>query len=347
MKYGILTYHNIPNIGAILQAQSLCGFIRKSGYDCEIIDYTCENIVKRELTFHPSSNILRNCLLKFYWRKNKRKIIQCNEYVKSLGFLSSERYNKATISNANEVYDVFISGSDMIWNLDVNGMDYSFFLDFAKKEKIKLSFASSIGDKWTDEEKRKILPLLKRYQSISVREEDTNKVLNAMGIFSWHLSDPTLLIEQKEWRELAQRSDMKDYALVYFPTKELLERAKQYAKAHSLKVVVISQGLPTFGVTKVWPKDPKEWLGLFRESTAVFTNSFHGLLFSFYFEKPVWTANYGNRISSILDSLNQKNCRLDIDDKLCNVIDYRECNHRLGELRRKSQDYIINTLSKF
>ena len=33
MKYGILTYHNIPNIGAILQAQALCEFIRSRGFD--------------------------------------------------------------------------------------------------------------------------------------------------------------------------------------------------------------------------------------------------------------------------------------------------------------------------
>lgn len=346
MKYGILTYHNIPNIGAILQAQALCEFIRSCGYDCDIIDYTCKNIVSRELTFHPSSNLLKNIFAKFFWRKTKQKIKRCDKYEKSLNILSSERYERNNICKANEIYDVFISGSDIIWNLDVNGKDYTFFLDFVKEDKPRLAFASSIGAKWTDEEKQIVLPLLKEYQSISVREEDTNEELNIMGIKSHHLLDPTLLIDSQKWRNLAQTPNIRDYVLVYFPTKELVGKAKQYAKTHSLKVVVISNGLPKIGVSQVWPKDPREWLGLFKEASAVFTNSFHGLLFSFYFEKAVWTANYGNRINSILESLDQRSCRLDVDGGLNHVIDYKECNCKLTVLRERSQNYIINTLLK-
>lgn len=346
MKYGILTYHNIPNIGAILQAQALCEFIRSRGYDCDIIDYTCKNIVSRELTFHSSPNLLKNILAKYFWIKTTRKIEKCGEYVKSLNLLSQEEYNRETIYKANEVYDAFISGSDMIWNLDVNGKDYTFFLDFVKDDKKRLAFASSIGAKWTDEEKHELLPLLKKYQSISVREEDTNEELNAIGIASYHLSDPTLLTDPQKWREIAKTPNIQDYVVVYFPTKELIEKAKQYAKKHSLKVVVISNGLPKIGVTNIWPEDPHEWLGLFRDASAVFTNSFHGLLFSFYFEKAVWTGNYGNRINSILELLNQKCCRLDVDAELSHVIDYKECGHYLSVLRQKSQSYIVNTLSE-
>lgn len=346
MKCGILTYHNIPNIGAILQAQALCEFIRSCGFDCDIIDYTCKNIVSRELTFHPSPNILNNILSKYSWRKTKQKIEQCDKYVKSQNLLSAERYNKDSIFKANEIYDVFISGSDMIWNFNVNGNDLTFFLDFVKEKKTRLSFASSIGAKWTKEESQKILPLLKKYQSISVREEDTNEELNAMGIASYHLSDPTLLITPQEWAEKARNPNIQKYVLVYFPSKELVGKAKLYAMKHSLKVVVISNGLPKIGITNVWPKDPEEWLGLFKEASAVFTNSFHGLLFSFYFEKAVWTANYGNRINSILELLNQRNCRLDLDCELDYRIDYKDCSQKLSVLRKQSQNYIINTLTK-
>lgn len=346
MKYGILTYHNIPNIGAILQAQALCEFIRSRGFDCDIVDYTCDNIVKRELEFHPLSNPLRNCLSKYYWRKTEKKIERCNKYIRSLHLLSARKYNRNTISEANKVYDAFISGSDMIWNLNVNGNDYSYFLDFAKSDKIKLAFASSIGAKWTDEELQKVLPLLKIYHSISVREKSTNEDIKALGISSSHLCDPTLLIEPAKWKSIAKPFPIKKYVLVYFPTKELIKKAEQYAKSHSLAVVIISQGIPTFGVKKVWPKDPPEWLGLFLNADAVFTNSFHGILFSFYFEKQVWTANYGNRITSILESLNLPNCRLDIDKNLTNPIDYKHCRERLFQIREKSQEYIVKTLAQ-
>ena len=46
MKVGILTFHNIPNYGAALQAVALCNAVSKLGLECEIINYKCENIIK-------------------------------------------------------------------------------------------------------------------------------------------------------------------------------------------------------------------------------------------------------------------------------------------------------------
>lgn len=100
------------------------------------------------------------------------------------------------------------------------------------------------------------------------------------------------------------------------------------------------------GVTKTWPKDPSEWLGLFLHASAVFTNSYHGLLYSLYFKKNVWTANYGNRITSILRSLGLEKCRLDVDANLTNRVDYKLCTNKLSEMRETMQSYIVNTLAK-
>ena len=44
MKFGIMTFHNIPNVGAILQAYSLCKVIRMMGQECYLVDYTCYDI---------------------------------------------------------------------------------------------------------------------------------------------------------------------------------------------------------------------------------------------------------------------------------------------------------------
>lgn len=347
MKFGILTYHNIPNFGAILQAQSLCQFIRNSGYICDIIDYTCKNIVDRELVFHPSTNPIKNLLLKLAWRKNIIKINECNNYIQGLNILSTNKYNRQNIALANMEYDAFISGADMIWNIDVNGNDFSYFLDFADNHKFRISFASSIGKTLNEKEKEMLFPMLRKYDSISVREYDTNQMLNNAGIHSQHLYDPTILIDPKEWIDFSTSPEVSNYVLVYFPTAELIQKAKQYAKEHSLKVVVISQGVPRFDIIKVSPNNPTEWIGLFANASAVLTNSFHGFLFSLYFEKPVWTANYSNRLTSILEALNLQRCRLDIDKELSNQIDYLNCNKLMAKIRVESQLYIKRTLSKF
>ena len=125
MKYGIMTFHNIPNIGALLQAYSLCMVIRSMGYDCEIIDYECDNIVKRELCYHPHPNLLKDLVLRLFWHKSKKKIKLCQEYMRSKHLYSLQSYDKRNIIESNKIYDSFISGSDMIWNLDVTGYDYN------------------------------------------------------------------------------------------------------------------------------------------------------------------------------------------------------------------------------
>ena len=73
MRYGILTYHQIPNYGAVLQAYALCAAIRKLGYDCEIIDYQCENIVKRELSIPQYSNPIKRAAYQCLFGRTKKE----------------------------------------------------------------------------------------------------------------------------------------------------------------------------------------------------------------------------------------------------------------------------------
>lgn len=347
MKIGILTFHNIPNIGALLQAQSLCEYIRDLGYDCDIIDYRCDNIIKRELQFHPSTNFFRNILLKLAWRKNLKKIASCNDYMHNLQLISDNTYTRSNISTLNNTYDTFISGSDMIWNLKVTGTDFTYFLDFSDEAKVRLSYASSIGDTWTEEELLLVKPLLNRYYDISVRESDTCSLLRRLGFNCHHTFDPTILVDPGEWEKVAISPSFSNYVLVYFPSPYLITVAKQYARKHQKKVVVISQGVPCWGIRKVSPLNPPEWLGLILNSDTVFTNSFHGLLFSLYFEKKVWTANNNNRIVSILEDLGIKECLLTNEVVLPDFkIDYFECKQRINFIRTQSRKYLDEILRK-
>ena len=49
MKIGIITFHDTTNFGSLLQTYGLYKKISDFGYDCDIINYQCENIVKREI----------------------------------------------------------------------------------------------------------------------------------------------------------------------------------------------------------------------------------------------------------------------------------------------------------
>lgn len=344
MKYGILTFHNIPNIGALLQAYGLCTTIRKLGAECDLINYQCDNIIYRELTFHPAVGFLRNVLAKFIWRKTERKIKSCQYFMKQQNFYSKKLYTKKNIGEANKDYDAFISGSDMIWNLFVTGNDFTYFLDFVNEDKPKYSYASSVGAEWDSNTLCKVQPLLHKYNSISVRESDTCQIINDMGIPCKNVVDPTMLLTYDEWAKIALPPKEKDYVLVYFPTKENKQAALDYAKRHGKKVLMINMWLFSPGFKNVSPMDPPSWLGYFMNASAVFTDSYHGILFSLYFHKLFWTGNYGNRILSLINTLGLQGCLLKKDRDLINEIDYRLVDEKLHKLRIDSYNFIKNQI---
>ena len=126
MKIGILTFHNIPNFGAILQAFALCKALRQMGYECEIIDYKCDSVSSRELTYKKHPNKLKDILIRsFIWPSTEKKISSCYNFMSQSGIYSKEHYDRSTIVNANNLYDVFLSGSDMIWDLNIFTKPYS------------------------------------------------------------------------------------------------------------------------------------------------------------------------------------------------------------------------------
>lgn len=344
MKYGIMTYHNIPNFGAILQAYSLCKVINELGYECDVIDYECQNIVKRELEYHGSGNAIKLALHRvFSWPHVEKKILQCQEFARQ--YYSKEKYTLKTIPKANKMYDGFISGSDMIWNLDVNGYDYSYFLDFANEGKKKIAYGSSIGDCWKDTDKRKIKNLLEQYDAVSVREEDTScYIREAFGLPCKWVADPTMLLPTPFWESCTTPVKEKEYVIVYFPSDHLIETAKEYCKLHNKKLIVLRVMLPWKRKGSKILYSPNEWLSYLKDADAVFTNSYHGLLFSLYFNKPVWTDNQSNRVQALLKRLNLECCNLKNDTTCSNVIDYRQCNKLIQSFREDSLEYLKSVL---
>lgn len=346
MRYGILTYHQIPNFGAVLQAYALCAAIRKLGLDCEIIDYRCENIVKRELSVPKYSNLIKRMAYKcFIWPHQKRKTEECVDFVRN--FYSRQRYTRQTIEEANRQYDVFISGSDMIWNLDVNGGDMSYFLDFVSAPHKRLSFASSVGDVWSEEQCPKIKEALKCYQWISVREFDTcEKIKSQFGLPCEVVCDPTMLLKASEWSKFTLPVRENNYVLVYFPYDEILAAAKRYAKENGKKLIILGTAYPwkSNGYKTIY--SPQEWMSYIKYADAVFTDSYHGFLFSLYFNRPVWTNNKNNRLAMLLKELEIEECYIEKDSLFQHMINYEICNKKIEQKRMASMKCLQKELGE-
>ena len=227
-----------------------------------------------------------------------------------------------------------------------------FYLTFAPKDKPKVSFSTSIGkEKFDDWELPEVLPLLKGYDLISVREANTKPYFDSLGINNvYHLIDPTLLLPKEKWKEIVAPRQIKEgYILLYEISRKgnLTACAKELAKRTGKKLVRINRyALDKVRVGKsVLCPTPEEWLSLFCYADAVVTNSFHGVVFSTIFERQFVLVPGANptRLENMMKTLGISDRSCSDPAKVLEVyktpIDYSEVDKHLKEERRKFDEF--------
>ena len=229
----------------------------------------------------------------------------------------------------------------------MNGNDFSYFLNFVDDDKLKIAYAASVGKKWSKDDIYRVKEFLTRFDAIGVREQDTNLQINKeLSIDSVCVPDPTILIKKDEWKKYIYDIDLSNYVLVYFPYEEILAAARRYAKLNKKKLVVIRQGFNLFNRENQMIYSPQEFLSYIYYADAVFTDSYHGILFSMYFNKQFWTNNKGNRILSLLDYLDLKHCLIENDKEFKNIVQYSDVNIKLDKLRNSGINYLNKLFKK-
>jgi len=349
MKYGIITFHNTLNCGAALQAYALCRFLRNNGVDCDILDYRCKSITERELKFKKSSNIIKTAVnYTLVWPKQKKMNEDFLSIMRKEKMLSKNVYTPENIREANEDYDGFITGSDQVWNLNITGEDYNFFLKFVEDDKRKIAFSASTGEKWDLNNNFKVKELLGRYDSLSLREKsDCDFIKNSFYLDAKHVCDPTMLLSADEWAAIAITPNEKNYVLLYNPESGIEKVARVYAEKYNKKLIWIGTGKVKLGSHGAKTVKPEEWIGYFINASAVFSDSYHGLLFSLYFNKPVWTVYNGmrsNRQASLYEKLDIYNCIYSEENSFEKTIDYSQCNLKIEEFREESISFLMNAV---
>lgn len=291
-KIGILTFHNTTNFGAILQAVATYKIMTEMGKECEILDYHCEKIDKREIP------VLQNSIKKFGIKSFLHMLILCRKHHKLISFLykkteiSSCFYNKRTISEASEKYSRFIVGSDMVWCTEYTDSDYTYMLDFVADNNKKYAFASSGGCSWNKKEQEKIKYLLNQFQVIAVREKDMSDKLSAMLEKKvWNVCDPTMLIQPEVWKTYAKKGKVtrKKYCLIYMDdsNQNCQKAAEKYGKKSMVAVYKIGLiSMPGKAVKIKKAHAIGEFLKYIIEAQMLFTASYHGMLFAIYFHVP-------------------------------------------------------------
>lgn len=342
-----LTHHTVPNYGAILQAYALQKAIKHIGYTSEILNYNSERVQYNYYLKFPKRKSLKN-LISFFIRhpKFKKRNKLFKTFIENEIILSKKEYTRNTLIDANDQYDLFIVGSDQVWNLSINEGDTTYMLDFVNDKEKKGAYAASFGySKIPDEYLNKTLCYLKDFNYLNVREKSGQQLIKEkLNIDANVTIDPTLLLNKEEWEKFTKKGNDK-YILVYNLNKlQNIENAAKYlSKEENIKIIDINSYS-----TKIGPID---FINLFYNAQYVFTSSFHGMAFSIIFNKNFYfgikeTNKINSRITDLANilSLESRNVENFLETKKVTEIDYEIVNNKLSELRKSSNTILKNMI---
>ena len=372
MKASVITLHTVDNYGSAMQTYATQKVLEKCGCDVEFVNYWRKDNLPR----YRAVQLLESSTLqkfKSIWGISRftrnvtvfllEKLLENRKSPMWIFLKKNVRLTRRMYSSFEElinnppIADVYITGSDQVWNSIWNkGIDRAYFLDFAPEGKARIAFSASIGRESLDvDEIPETTRLLKQYKAISVREQSAVELLDSIGIDSTLILDPTLMLDAEDWRKLAAPVNKgKSYLLIYQlnPNPQMDDYAEQFAKRKGWEVLRIGFGLSDRNKTGkcVMLPSVEEFLGLFCEASCVLTDSFHATAFSLNLGTDfisVLPGRFGTRITSILKLTNTE-CRLLTNytnfDILDNKIDKEEIQRILAGERNKGLDFLKKAL---
>lgn len=381
---GIITIVKVNNYGAELQAFALERKLQQLGYDTEIIDYLYYKNWKYKDSKMSKPFISMNYKEKIlYWIKyrlinfsivhilpfvNKTIKKRNNNFLEfhkiNTKFSHQEYSSMTTLYNNPPQYDIYIVGSDQVWNPFTSSSIEPYFLTFAPKEKNKLSYASSFGVTLIPEYlKKRYQDLLNNLNYISVREQSGVTLIEQLTNKKAYLTlDPTLLLNKADWSKVIKHYPKMphQYVLIYqlSDSQKIVDLALRIGKQYQMKIYRICKrayaNTHNKGIINILDAGPAEFLSLIYNATFMITNSFHGTAFSINFNIPFYSIISSrklnnSRLESLLNITNL-NSRLLTDDtpiesiNISTTIDYKTVNNLLEFYRKQSIEYLINSI---
>lgn len=321
---GIITMHKVWNFGSALQAYATQYAIDSLGYSAELIDYKYPNLehsaFQNRIAQKSDLNIQQS--LRLLLSKIKSKICTKDNnlfekfYSDNFRCSKSQYFSRLDLHINPPHYDIYLSGSDQVWNPNYIGFDTTFMLDFVPGQSKKVSFASSFSVSEIPTCFKKLYKsCLESYSYISVRESSGKRIIKELtGKEAQVVCDPTLLLDASKWLSLVDRSYVKvsePYLLVYImgyaynPYPDIYNYIERVNNELQLPIIYVNAHPGKLGdkfkEIKVGPLGPNEFLYLVSHASFVVTDSFHGTAFSL---------NFGRRFISCVKSLTNSDSRM-------------------------------------
>ena len=367
MKILLSTIVDNINFGTYLQAFATAHLLKHRNAEVEILNYIRPYLdgkfyarnIYNDKSKPLISRAIRSC---GYYILNGFMIWNLKRFLTGRAKLTKKiTSHEDLIKKFNKKYDLYLTGSDQVWNTQHNlGVDSVFFFDGIDGE--KRSYAASVGmESFQAGEEKRIAEMLSDYSLISVRESFGVDALKKIGIEnSVQVLDPTLLLNAEEWIKICGQKFHKTekYLLIYSveleKNEEVYQIALKIAAERGLKVYLVC---PTLKFKKSFPKIDRLFslatvelfISLFSQADFVVCSSFHGTAFSINFNRQFITIapqRFNTRVNSLLKLLNLEERYVENVKYLpMETIDYNKVNKTLQQERGNSLkvlDSIIN-----
>lgn len=378
MKIGILTMVYEYNYGGILQCMALQNLLSESGHNVEVIKYVPtkrSTIIHKfkQVLFSLSCRELSNIIKKHIGYKHKRKD---TKYEFSQLFIRNKHFIKCNINYTEECnegnigkliqknkYEAVIIGSDKIWG----GIGQEKLIYFGEWEPlfkgILISYAAcSSRDKIPYYNKKKIEKLLDRFTYLSVRDGHTKDLFKCLTTKEINIvCDPTLLYD---FHFKMDRAFGKPYLLIYVlgdeikgGHKAIIDIIKKRYNIQRIIAIVLphhSIDVVKYADEVVCDATPDEWTCLIKNATFIYTDSFHGVVFSLKYRKQF--VGYYKELARATRLLELKN-NYQLDNIISSSSDYIEdcitisdekyevIHLAIEENRQKSVSYLTKALT--
>lgn len=372
IKVARISIVGFNNYGCIFQNYALEKDIMRYGKVDTLFDNYNEHIFQYHV-FNWNAKFIFKALLnklgfrKFLWGRKAlfevARAVRCKEFCnKNLNI----RYD-IDFKVINNEYDFFIVGSDQVWN---PGGIHRFdrfrkrkvsdikFLKFASPSK-RIAYAASIAQPDIPPALREsFIESVCAMKDVSVREvEGAQLIQKYTGRTVEVVADSTMLLTSVEWEKLERKPiwlDEKDkYLFTYFLGKRIGDVIQKVASENNLKII----NMLDFENFDHYTTSPEEWIYLIHHAEFVYTDSFHGTVFSILFKKPFVVCNrigsgIYSKMTSRIDTLLGK---FDLEDRRGTKengymiadplhIQYGDVDAVLAEDRRKADKYLRRAL---
>ena len=383
-KLGICICYQVKNYGSQLQSYATTVELKRRNIDFEIIRYKKKFTPKLILSLIPR---LFNPVFvseRFFLRYPKKIRLKLDrEFNKNnscrnacLEKFSKERFTSLSpvyygydeLCKASKNYDGVMVGSDQLWA--PSGITSNFYnLMFVDDNVLKISYAASMGVSRIKKKLHKLYrTFLSRMDFISVRENTAKKLVEELSTNTAEVVvDPVLLLSGDDWLNEIPDKKLFDepYIFAYFlgKTPEYRQAVTRFAKEKGLKIVTshhmdsYNKADINFGDYAPYDVGPQEFVNLIRNAEYVFTDSFHGCVFSMLYKKQFMVFNRysdksisskNSRIDSFCENYGLSDRRFEGDiNAVDNEIDYTSVLEKAEHHRQKSLAFLDKALKDF